>query len=1496
MCPHVAEHPLSPFSDARHACTAGIDTISCRSGQDEQGGGRNVSASAGQPEPGSSPNRPQWYQDSPSPFPWEQDGLDHVRRLMPPAEPYRAWATFQFAENSGRVWECDLLIATTGGLYLVELKAHPGTAVGKGRNWKFKQPGDAKPLGLRNPLFLTDIKSKSLKSLLSDTANRLRDKGTIPKDVRIPMIEPAVFLSAPDLKSELVEEQTFGIYGRDDCETGLQWIWRDLLNRPPQGEPIQAEFSRDVLPLLLDEIGIAPAAAHLNFGDDWELSSEILNLGPTWEDRLATNRSLAKEEGRARIYLIQHQASAEGRRAVERAAQREYQLLSGINHRGIVRPKLLRDHRGCPAILFEHRESDLSLDAYLELHGNQLTLADRLGLVRQLAEAMCYAHSQSLYHRALTPSAVYVSARSDGSRPVLRIIDWQTAARDFDTTGLSSIGKTTLTGEHLNPNAELYLAPEFEADDVEPVDLDVFGLGALAYLLISGQPPAATRSALGDRLREDKGLHLFAVIDGVSDELDQLVFRATRNDPVDRIATAEVFRNGLDAAEHDSVSPEAQSTVDLLTSVSGQTVDGDWVVDRVLGTGATARALLVSRTDSDNDGNQTVQRRVFKVALDEDKADRLRAEARALENIGGGVVIRLLGGPREVAGRTVLELEYAGGDDLDGQTLGTVIRSDGSLTYHNLQRYGNDLFRALDQLAGKGIRHRDLKPDNFGIFRRADRSTQLMLFDFSLADASDRDIKAGTRGYLDPFLGSARRPVYDDHAERYAAAVTLHEMASRQRPVWGDGIVAPLQSDDVVPTIAADVFDSALRDGLTRFFLRAFHRDVDHRFDSFRQMEEAWRAVFTEADAAAPPTTPATANLVDTETLKAQRDAAAEAAQLDTLLDAAGLSPRAVSVAHSFSATTVEELLQVPRHKIAKARGAGAAVRKELNGRHKQWSQALQVSQAQQLIGFDGQLSVDDLVTILTPVGTRRGSSKADVIKQALGLVDGDEHPLVWPTQAEVAGKVGLTQAAVSRHLRLAAADWAGDERLAPVRRLLVELCTEAGRIMTVRELAAALRVRRGASDDDPERSLARAMAVVRAAVEAEVWDGTSGPMADTGPRLAVVRRGERVLVALESLSGGTDPSAPELADYALALGKQADQLVIWEPLPGRGVVVRELRAVEVPDGMATFADTRLVGLAAAMSENAEASPRLELYPRELPLAQALRISQAGAGVRRDRGITVDELKTKVRARFPALDLGASVTYVQLETALHKAGFPLQYDVTERKFHLPKVEQSVLARSSSISLTTMVGGVLTAREVVASKLTSAVQRGGFLALTLRGGELPGTAAMLAARFPVQPVDVDQEFLRTFRALADERGADWQKVRTLDLRLSATGEPTPGLASFARKAWDGVRSRVDELNGAGETVLLLHHLSLLQRYYQWGGREFLTELQNDARYRSSPHGLWLLCPAENEKHDPHLDDRIVVECTDSSEWAVLSKKFLNALRGQPDKTASALGAE
>ncbi|WP_217236004.1 BREX system serine/threonine kinase PglW [Streptomyces sp. AC555_RSS877] len=1463
------------------------------------------------PKPGPPPARERWFQPRRSGYAWEQEGLDHVRQLMPQAEPYRAWATFQFTGSSGRVNECDLLIAVPGGVYLLELKGHPGRLVNHGDTWQFHAE---RVRTLKNPLHLTDLKAKELKDQLTRAARAL---GEDPR--RIPFIKPAVFLHNPDLRSELDEFQQAAVYGRNGGGSDLPGVWDGLLSMPPERESWRiTPQTGQLLERLMKHIGVSHSTAHLRFGDDWRLEPRALDAGPGWEDRLAVrDDGLVQESGRVRIYLAGQASSPQQRQAVDRAALREYQVLQGINHRGIVQAVQIREHVGGPAILFRHRASDLRLDAYLDAYGGRLTPEVRLDLVRQLAEAVRYAHNRSLYHRALSARSVYVSAQDDGGDPVLRIADWQTAARDFETTLHRTLGDTPLDAGLIADVAQVYLAPETDQEFADPVDLDVFGLGSLAYLLLTGRPPADRRSALVDRLAAEGGLHPYAVADGISAALDSLVFQATAADVRDRPASADEFLRLLDAAEADAAVPEPSgaAAVDPLTVQPGQTLDDTWTVTRILGTGATARALLVRPTADDPDDAGADSPRVFKVALDHEKDARLYAEAEALKEVGGGHIVKLLSEPRQLGGRTVLEIEYAGGfrspADRDPVSLGSRLRGEGALGYDQLERFGNDLFGSLDSLAARGVRHRDIKPDNLGLFKRSDGSWQLMLFDFSLADVPDQDLHAGTRGYLDPFLGGSRRARYDDHAERYAAAVTLHEMASGERPVWGDGQTNPLAVPDAKLYVAEELFDQALSAGLTEFFERALHRDVEQRYDSLRDMQEAWRRIFRRADSSPPATTPATVGMT-ADDIEDAREQAAAAAGLKTPLEAAGLSPRAVSVAAALGASSVGALLDVPPHAISRARGAGNVIRKELNRRHRQWTHALRKRPAARgpvAVPADAQPealeSVETLAARLTPPeGKRRTKPRPDVVRTTLQLPGGE--PLEpWPAQPAIAKALGISQPTVSQHQQAAVEQWAALPWLRGIRDELVVILAEQGRVLTAEELAGELRARHGAAGDgDPADTLAMALAVVRAAADTEarkrIEGGETGPDAEPSPRLAMLRRGGRVLLALEDQPGADDPTPAELADYAAELGVAAARVAHRDPLPGRATVLRELRAVGAPEGMASLADTRLVELAAAMAGRVGVSPRLELFPLDLDLVRALRISQSAAGVRADTGIATDDLLARVRSRFPGLAVLADTTYVELEEALQEADFPLVYDHQRRRF-MPRTPEVTGSRiEPSVSILTSTGSLIDAaqsdlalgrdpRRVLAARLETARRRGGFVALTLKGTALPCVAERLADRFGVVPVALDELFLTTLRELAEEQGVSWQALLKADAKFSVSGTIGAGLASYTRLACERLAARVVALaeRSGPRTVLLLHQAGLVARYWSAGGRELLVVLQEAARRPADPpHGLWLLVPMEDPEASAALDG-CTVDVVDRSEKAELVGLFLKELEEQQD---------
>jgi hypothetical protein len=301
--------------------------------------------------------------------------------------------------------------------------------------------------------------------------------------------------------------------------------------------------------------------------------------------------------------------------------------------------------------------------------------------------------------------------------------------------------------------AEVYAAPEgLWARDADRVRLDVFALGALAYLVLTGQPPACDRADLRERLLRDSGLDLAADLPQAPPALRALLLEATRPAVGERLADVPTFLARLADAERALATPEDVAAVDPLDAAPGALLEGRFRLERRLGAGSTAVGLLVHDL-----GVEPEARRVLKVAVDDAAGGRLADEAAVLAGLDSPRIVRLVAGPLDVGGRKALLLESAG-----EQTLGDVLRSRARLSLDLLERWGTELLEALVALDRAGVDHRDVKPANLGVREgRGDRVKHLVLFDFSLARAAASAVTAGTPPYLDPFLDTPGRGRYD---------------------------------------------------------------------------------------------------------------------------------------------------------------------------------------------------------------------------------------------------------------------------------------------------------------------------------------------------------------------------------------------------------------------------------------------------------------------------------------------------------------------------------------------------------------------------------------------------------------------------------------------------------------------------------------------------------------------------------------------------------------
>jgi len=846
----------------------------------------------------------------------EAEALERVRELLPEDGIARGWANITFTDANGRLNEVDALLLTKAGLCIVELKGWHGEITGNQQTWFHSGRADD------NPRKLASAKAKRLASVLKDLAQSAKlPAGTVPYVIE------AVVLHGRDSKVRLDQygaESVWALNGFNVQGLGAGRQCSDLLAQPPNRNPID-RASANTLDRLMEAAGLMPRARQRMIGEFALDSGAPLGEGPGWQDFLVTHPR-AHTKHRVRLFAYPKGAGRDARSAIDLRAEREYRLTFGIRHPGIIGPTQFPTTEEGPALVFDYDPDEISLDAYLDQHADDLSFDARERLVQDLAELVRFAHGQRLSHRALSPLSVRVKVSADGAT-ALRIRDWDLARRPETGTSTATVvsrGVTDIVGA-VEGDALLYLAPETlrGQSPASAQTLDVYGVGALAYLILTGKPPAVNLPALEALISFDaKGLDPRAVMPGLSDAYATVIINATAFDEGHRTLDISMFESEFEQARRDARGAEpAPAQVDPLDAAVGDIVADRFEIVGRRGAGSTGVALEVS------DYELGLEHVILKLAKDDAAAARLVAEAGVIVQLDHPRIVKLLADPLMVGTRLGLLMSDAGRETLDDR-----IRLEGRATIEQLERYAADLFDAVTHLESKGVFHRDIKPLNLAV--KPDpgtRKPRLTLFDFSLSSEPLTNIKSGSRAYVDPYLGAGGRSQFDSAAERFAIAATLFELATSERIWWERGDVP--SSDTDAPIVQASMFDPAVADGLVAFFRAALMPQAADRHPTLEAMRVAWTVALAGA-------------AVDDQAAEAN-DARAAAATLSTPLADAGLSARALSALARVQVSTVGELLGVPPMSINQIRGLGEQVRREISSRVREWRYRLATTTTQ---------------------------------------------------------------------------------------------------------------------------------------------------------------------------------------------------------------------------------------------------------------------------------------------------------------------------------------------------------------------------------------------------------------------------------------------------------------------------------------------------------------------------------------------------------------------
>jgi serine/threonine-protein kinase len=165
----------------------------------------------------------------------------------------------------------------------------------------------------------------------------------------------------------------------------------------------------------------------------------------------------------------------------------------------------------------------------------QLPLEHAIGIAREVADALGYAHTRNVVHRDIKPENILLS----GGHAMVA---------DFGIAkALTSAGGEKLTETGLALGTPYYMSPEQATGDGLDGRADQYALGCVLYEMLAGTPPfhGSTGQSILARHAVDPVPSLRTVRGTIPLGVEQAITRALAKSPADRFATTAEFAGAL---------------------------------------------------------------------------------------------------------------------------------------------------------------------------------------------------------------------------------------------------------------------------------------------------------------------------------------------------------------------------------------------------------------------------------------------------------------------------------------------------------------------------------------------------------------------------------------------------------------------------------------------------------------------------------------------------------------------------------------------------------------------------------------------------------------------------------------------------------------------------------------------------------------------------------------------------------------------------------------
>jgi serine/threonine-protein kinase len=230
-----------------------------------------------------------------------------------------------------------------------------------------------------------------------------------------------------------------------------------------------------------------------------------------------------------------------------------------------------------------------------------------------------------------------------------------------------------------------------------------------------------------------------------------------------------------------------------------------------------------------------------------DAYSRFRREAEVASSIGHPNIVEVHDFNLTGEGQPYIVMELLTGEDLR-----RVMKREAPFDLPRTLELVRDIAAALGAAHARGVIHRDLKPQNVFLARRAGRMIVKVL-DFGISKisgASDVHTNSssflGTPAYMSPEQARGESSRVDARSDQFSLGTLVYEMLSGRRAFVADGdnvfnILMRITSQDPAPLVGVP-------EAVAQVVLRALSKDPDARFPGV----EAFAAALADAEAGRP--------------------------------------------------------------------------------------------------------------------------------------------------------------------------------------------------------------------------------------------------------------------------------------------------------------------------------------------------------------------------------------------------------------------------------------------------------------------------------------------------------------------------------------------------------------------------------------------------------------------------------------------------------------------